>query len=450
MGEPQKFNVTGMSCAACVARVEKAVKAVEGVENCSVNLLTNSMLAYGNAESEKIIQAVEKAGYGASLTGGNSRKGGQKSESVPNGEEMFKNSEAAVLVKRLVSSVALLLVLMYFSMGHMMLNLPVPALFQDNPLSVGLLELILSASIMLVNRKFFISGTKSVLHGSPNMDTLVALGSGISWIYSLAMLFGMCDGLVKGKDISHFAGNLYFESAAMIVTLITVGKLLEAVSKGRTTSALKELIQLSPKTAVVIRDRVEVSVAVEEVLPGDVFVVRSGEKISVDGEVIEGTASVDESCLTGESIPSEKKAGDQVFAATINASGFIKCRATKAAGESTFSEIIKMVQEATMTKAPVARIADKVSGVFVPFVIGIALVTGLVWILLGEEFSFALQRGICVLVVSCPCALGLATPVAIMVASGKAARNGILFKNAESLENCGKTKIVALDKTGTV
>lgn len=436
-----KFNVTGMSCAACQTRVEKAVLKVQGVSSCSVSLLTNSMGVEGNANPNEIIKAVEKAGYGASLSSNNS----QNNETKQNPSiENLENAEIPILKKRLVSSIVFLIILMYFSMGHSMLNLPVPQFFNGNVIAQGLLQMILAAIIMIINRKFFINGTKSVLHGNPNMDTLVALGSGISFLYSLIILFLLTDNSTNHDH--HF----YFESAGMIVTLITVGKLLESVSKGRTTTALKSLIALSPKTAIIVQNQNEIEVPVENVKIGDIFIVRPGQSIPVDGIVLEGNSAVNESALTGESIPVDKLPGDSVSGATINTSGFLKCKATRIGNDTTLSQIIQMVSDAAATKAPIAKIADKVSGVFVPFVIIIAVITFLIWNISGADFSFALSRAISVLVVSCPCALGLATPVAIMVGNGIGAKNGILFKNSAALETAGKIQIVALDKTGTI
>ncbi|SHN59422.1 Cu2+-exporting ATPase [Butyrivibrio hungatei DSM 14810] len=446
-----KYMVTGMSCAACQARVEKAVKEVDGVTSCSVNLLTNSMGVEGNVPKEKIIKAVEDAGYGAKLMDdiGNESSAMDFSRE----EEILKDRETPLLKRRLILSIGFLLVLMYFSMGHMMFKFPLPAFFSGNPVANGIIQMILAIIVMTINRKFFISGFKGLVHRAPNMDTLVALGSSASFIYSLAALLLMTDAAIKGNIEKAFAFSheFYFESAAMIVTLITVGKMLEAMSKGRTTDAIKGLMKLAPKTATIIKaDGTEKTVAIDEVKIGDIFVVRPGENIPIDGIVIEGNSSVDESALTGESIPCDKYEGDEVSAATINQSGFIKCRATRVGRDTTLSQIIQMVSDAAATKAPIAKIADKVSGIFVPTVIGIALITIIVWMILGEDFGFALSRGIAVLVISCPCALGLATPVAIMVGNGIGARNGIMFKTAASLENAGKTQIVALDKTGTI
>ena len=442
----EQYNVTGMSCAACSARVEKAVSAVEGVSACSVSLLTNSMGVEGTAAPEAIIAAVEAAGYGAS------RKGEKKTSSPAADEEALRDRETPVLKRRLASSLGFLLVLMYVSMGHTMLGLPLPAFFEGNHLAIGLLELLLAAIVMLINHKFFTSGIRGLLHRAPNMDTLVALGSGVSFLYSTVTLFAMTAAVQHGDaERAHaLMHNLYFESAAMIVTLITVGKMLEARSKGKTTDALKSLMRLAPQTARVERGGAEKTVPIDEVQKGDVFLVRPGESIPVDGVVLEGESSVNEAALTGESIPVDKTAGDRVSAATVNQSGFIRCEATRVGEDTTLSQIIKMVSDASATKAPIAKLADKVSGIFVPAVIGIALATFGIWLLLGKEFAFALSRGIAVLVISCPCALGLATPVAIMVGNGMGAKNGILFKTAVSLEQTGKTQIVVLDKTGTV
>ena len=428
----EKYNVTGMSCAACQAHVEKAVNKVEGVTSCSVSLLTNSMTVEGTASSTSIIKAVESAGYGASLAGG-------RKESAPSSLE---NKETPVLKKRLIVSVIFLLMLMYFSMGVMMWDFPAPEAIKHNMMAHGIIEMLLSGIVMVINQKFFISGTKAAVHLAPNMDTLVAMGSGVSFIYSFIMLVKMS---VTGRP-----EDLYFESAAMIVTLITIGKLLESVSKGKTTNALKSLMELAPPTASVIRDGNEVTVPVEDVNVGDIFTVRPGDKIPVDGIVVEGTSAVNESALTGESIPVDKDEGDKVSAATVNQSGFLKCRATRVGEDTTLSQIIKMVSDSSATKAPIARTADKISGIFVPAVLCIALAVTVIWILIGEPFSTSLTHGIAVLVVSCPCALGLATPVAIMAGNGVGARNGLLFKTAASLEQTGRTRIVALDKTGTI
>ncbi|MBO5230724.1 MAG: heavy metal translocating P-type ATPase [Clostridia bacterium] len=436
----KQFNISGMSCAACSSRVEKAVAGVEGVTSCSVSLLTNSMGVEGTAADAAIIAAVEKAGYGASV------KGEAQSKTNEN-EEILKDKETPALKKRLIASLGFLAVLMYVSMGHMMWGFPLPAALANNHLALGLLQLLLAAVVMVINQKFFISGFKGLIHKSPNMDTLVALGSGASFVWSVYALFAMTADIHKSAEYMH---ELYFESAAMILTLITVGKMLEARSKGKTTDALKSLMKLAPKTATIIKDGKEIEVPVSQVQKGSVFAVKAGESIPVDGVVIEGTAAVDESALTGESIPVDKAHGDAVSAATINKSGYIICEATRVGEDTTLSQIIKMVSDAAATKAPIAKIADKVSGVFVPIVIMIAVIATVVWLILGESFGFALARGISVLVISCPCALGLATPVAIMVGSGTGAKNGILFKTAVSLEEAGRVNIVALDKTGTI
>ena len=445
----EQYSVTGMSCAACQARVEKAVGKVPGVKSCAVSLLTNSMGVEGEASAEEIIKAVENAGYGATPL--NSERS-QNNLSHAAEEERLKDKETPVLKKRLASSLIFLAVLMYFSMGHMLLGLPLPPFFEGNHAAMGLVQLLLTIIIMIINHKFFLSGAKSVLHGAPNMDTLVAMGSGASFIYSVYALFMMTDAIVHGGPDAGAAwmNEFYFESAAMILTLITVGKTLEARSKGKTTDALKGLMKLAPKTAVIIRNDAETEVPIEEVQKGDVFIVRPGENIPVDGVIISGSSAVNESALTGESIPVDKAEGDRVSAATLNQSGFLKCRATRVGEDTTLSQIIKMVSDAAATKAPIAKIADRVSGVFVPVVIGIAIVTTAVWCLVGREFGYALARGISVLVISCPCALGLATPVAIMVGNGLGARNGIMFKTAVSLEEAGKMQIIALDKTGTI
>ena len=440
----KKFNVTGMSCAACSSRVEKAVSKVEGVQSCSVSLLTNSMGVEGSASDESIIAAVEKAGYGASVAGG------EKKQSAEN--EQLKDKATPVLMHRLIASVGFLAVLMYISMGHMMLGWPLPAFFADNHIAMGLAQLLLCVIIMVINQKFFINGFKGLIHRSPNMDTLVALGSGASFVYSVYALFAMTDAQVKGNAelVMSYMHEFYFESAAMILTLITVGKMLEAHSKGKTTNALKALLNLAPKKATLLIDGKETEVTVDKVKKGDVFVVRPGESIPVDAEITDGSTAVDESALTGESIPVDKVVGDTVSAGTINKSGFIKCSATAVGEDTALSQIIKMVSDAAATKAPVAKIADKVSGVFVPAVIVIALITIAVWLLCGQTVGYALARGISVLVISCPCALGLATPVAIMVGNGMGARKGILFKTAASLEEASKTQIAVLDKTGTI
>ena len=441
-----------MSCAACQARVEKAVSAVEGVSSCSVSLLTNSMGVEGTASPGEIIRAVENAGYGASVKGAaeDSRKG--LSAKIAEEEAALEDHETPVLRRRLLWSLGFLLVLMYFSMGHMMFGWPLPAFFHDNHVAMGLLQLLLSAVIMVINQKFFVSGFKSLFHRAPNMDTLIALGSSAAFLYSTVVLFLMTYAQVhSGTDAAKvYMDEFYFESAAMILTLITVGKMLEAHSKGKTTDALKSLMKLAPKTATVLRDGKEETVPVDSVLSGDTFVVRPGENIPVDGIVLEGNSAVNESALTGESIPVDKAPGDAVSSATLNQSGFLSCRATRVGEDTSLAQIIQMVSDAAATKAPVARLADTISGYFVPVVIGIAIVTILVWLLAGKEIGFALARGICVLVVSCPCALGLATPVAIMVGNGMGAKNGILFKNAESMQEAGNSEIVVLDKTGTI
>lgn len=440
----KKFNVTGMSCAACSSRVEKAVSKVEGVQSCSVSLLTNSMGVEGSASEESIIAAVEKAGYGASVAGAEKKQSAET--------DQLKDKDTPVLMHRLIASVGFLVVLMYISMGHMMWGWPLPAFFADNHIAMGLAQLLLCVIIMVINQKFFISGFKGLIHRSPNMDTLVALGSGASFVYSVYALFAMTDAQVKGNAelVMSYMHEFYFESAAMILTLITVGKMLEAHSKGKTTNALKALLNLAPKKATLLIDGKETEVTVDKVKKGDVFVVRPGESIPVDAEITDGSTAVDESALTGESIPVDKVVGDTVSAGTINKSGFIKCSATAVGEDTALSQIIKMVSDAAATKAPVAKIADKVSGVFVPAVIVIALITIAVWLLCGQTVGYALARGISVLVISCPCALGLATPFAIMVGNGMGARKGILFKTAASLEETGKTQIAVLDKTGTI
>ena len=439
----KQFDVSGMSCAACSSRVEKAVLKVPGVTACSVSLLTNSMGVEGDANPTEIIKAVVDAGYGASL------KGKQEPQKNSDG---FEDRETPMLRKRLVASLGFLAVLMYVSMGHMMWGWPLPGLLKNNHIAVGLIQLLLTAAVMVINQRFFISGIKAVLKKAPNMDTLVALGSGASFLYSTYALFAMTDAQLKGDmvAVTGYVHEFYFESAAMILALITVGKLLEARSKGKTADALKSLIKLSPKSAVVIKDGVENTVPIEQVKKGDVFIVRPGESIPADGVVLEGTSAVNESALTGESIPVDKKAGDRVSAATINQSGFLKCEAQNVGEDTALSKIIKMVTDAAATKAPIAKIADKVSGVFVPVVMAIAVITAVLWLVAGETVGFSLQRGISVLVISCPCALGLATPVAIMVGNGVGAKNGILFKTATSLEETGKADFVVLDKTGTV
>ena len=443
----EQYNVTGMSCAACSARVEKAVSKVPGVTACSVSLLTNSMGVEGTATASAIISAVEQAGYGCSSKSQSSQK-----ESLSDAEKALEDHETPILKKRLIASVGFLLVLMYFSMGHMMWGWPLPAWFDGNHVAMGLVQLLLAGIIMVINQKFFISGFKSLWHRSPNMDTLVALGSMASFVWSVYALFAMTRAQVDGNSelVMHYMMEFYFESAAMILTLITVGKMLEARSKGKTTDALKGLMKLAPKTAVVIRNGQEITVPIDQVVKDDVFVVRPGESIPVDGVVLEGSSAVNEAALTGESLPVDKAAGDRISAATVNQSGFIKCKATRVGEDTTLSQIIKMVSDAAATKAPIAKIADRVSGVFVPAVITISIITTMIWLLTGHEFGYALARGISVLVISCPCALGLATPVAIMVGNGMGAKNGILFKTAVSLEEAGKIQTVALDKTGTI
>lgn len=441
----KQYNVTGMSCASCVARVEKAVNKVDGVTSCSVNLLTNSMSVDGDVKSSDVISAVEKAGYGASLKGNSSK------ENKTN-DEPLKDTETPKLKKRLFSSLVFLLLLMYISMGHMMWGFPLPSILANNHIEMGLIQLLLTGIIMVINQKFFVSGFKALIHRSPNMDTLVALGAGASFIYSVYALFAMTNAQVN-NDMSlvmKYMDEFYFESAGMILTLITLGKMLESYSKGKTTNAIKGLMNLAPKKATILVDNVEKVVPIEEVKIGDIFIVKPGENIPVDGIVIEGESAVNESALTGESIPVDKTVGDNVSGATVNQSGFIKCKATKVGEDTTLSQIIKMVSDASATKAPIAKVADKVSGVFVPIVISIAVVTIIVWLLCGATFGNALVRGISVLVISCPCALGLATPVAIMVGNGVGAKNGILFKNATSLETTGKISYVLLDKTGTI
>lgn len=441
----KQYNVTGMSCASCVARVEKAVNKVDGVTSCSVNLLTNSMSVDGDVKSSDVISAVEKAGYGASLKGNSSK------ENKTN-DEPLKDTETPKLKKRLFSSLLFLILLMYISMGHMMWGFPLPSILANNHIAMGLIQLLLTGIIMVINQKFFISGFKALIHRSPNMDTLVALGAGASFIYSVYALFAMTNAQVNNDMslIMKYMDEFYFESAGMILTLITLGKMLESYSKGKTTNAIKGLMNLAPKKATILVDNTEKVVPIEEVKIGDIFIVKPGENIPVDGVVIEGESAVNESALTGESIPVDKTVGDNVSGATVNQSGFIKCKATKVGEDTTLSQIIKMVSDASATKAPIAKVADKVSGVFVPIVISIAVVTIIVWLLCGATFGNALVRGISVLVISCPCALGLATPVAIMVGNGVGAKNGILFKNATSLETTGKVSYVLLDKTGTI
>ena len=444
----EQYNVTGMSCAACSARVEKAVKKVPGVTSCSVSLLTNSMGVEGTASPAAILSAVQEAGYGASPKTASASKTSGASADL----DALADHETPKLKRRLIASLGFLLVLMYFSMGHMMWGWPLPHWFDGNHVAMGLVQLLLAGIVMVINQKFFINGFKGLIHGAPNMDTLVALGSMASFVWSTYALFAMTRAQVDGSDelVMHYMMEFYFESAAMILTLITVGKMLEARSKGKTTDALKSLMKLAPKTATLVRDGAEVTVAIADVQKGDVFVVRPGENIPVDGVVLEGTSAVNESALTGESIPVDKAVGDKVSAATTNQSGFLRCEATRVGEDTTLAQIIKMVSDAAATKAPIAKIADTVSGFFVPAVISIAVVTTIVWLLLGHELGYALARGISVLVISCPCALGLATPVAIMVGNGLGAKNGILFKTAASLEAAGRTQIVALDKTGTI
>ena len=455
----KQYIVTGMSCAACSSRVEKAVSKVEGVENCSVSLLTNSMGVEGTASDEAVIKAVEDAGYGASLKTSHtaSDKSGTSQKSGSQGmyasqDDMLKDRVTPVLKKRLITSVGFLIVLMYISMGHMMWGWPLPSILEGNHVAMGLIQMLLTIIIMVINQKFFISGFRGLLHKAPNMDTLVALGSGAAFVYSTYALFAMTDAQVRMdmNGVMHYMHEFYFESAAMILTLITVGKMLEAHSKGKTTDAIKSLMKLAPKTANIIRDGSELNVPVENVKKGDIFIVRPGENIPVDGIVVEGSSAVNEAALTGESIPVDKSAGDNVSAATLNQSGFLKCEASRVGEDTTLSQIIQMVSDAAATKAPIAKIADRVSGVFVPAVITIALITIAVWLIAGQSVGFALARGISVLVISCPCALGLATPVAIMVGNGMGAKNGMMFKTASSLEETGKIDIVALDKTGTI
>ncbi len=451
----EQYHVTGMSCAACSSRVEKAVSKVPGVESCSVSLLTNSMGVEGTASPEAVIAAVEAAGYGASCKGRGAGTSGDSGNGASGGGaevDLLEDTETPVLKKRLIWSIIFLVVLMYFSMGHMMWGWPVPEAMADNHVAMGLLQLLLTAAVMVINQKFFISGFRSLWHRAPNMDTLVALGSTAAFGYSTYSLFAMTGAQVRGDmdGVMQYMHEFYFETAAMILALITVGKMLEARSKGKTTDALKNLMKLAPKTAVVLRDGTEIEVPVEQVVKGDVFVVRPGENIPVDGIVLEGISAVNEAALTGESIPADKKPGDQVSAATVNQSGFLKCEASRVGEDTTLSQIIRMVSDAAATKAPIAKIADKVSGVFVPAVIGIAAVTIVIWLLCGQSIGYALARGISVLVISCPCALGLATPVAIMVGNGMGAKNGILFKTAVSLEEAGKVNTVVLDKTGTI
>ena len=443
----RKFQVTGMSCAACSTRVEKAVGGLDGVSSCAVSLLTNSMSVEGDATDDEIIKAVENAGYGAAAENQKENLISKSSQ-----EDALKDKETPVLKRRLFSSLGFLLILMYFSMGHVMWGWPVPEYFSKNPAALGLLQLLLTIIVMVINQKFFINGFKGLIHKAPNMDTLVALGSGASLVYSVYALFALTSEMANGNMMGahHYLHEFYFESAAMILTLITVGKMLEARAKGKTTDALKGLMNLAPKTAVLFLDGIEKEVPIEQVKKGDLFVVRPGESIPVDGRVVDGHSAVNESALTGESIPVDKEVGDMVYGATINQSGFIRCEATKVGEDTTLSNIIRMMSDVAATKAPIAKIADKVSGVFVPTVITIAVITTFIWLFAGHTIGFALARGISVLVISCPCALGLATPVAIMVGNGMGAKNGILFKTAASLEETGKVRIVALDKTGTI
>ena len=443
----KKFKVTGMSCAACSARVEKAVNSVDGVSTCAVNLLTGDMSVDGSATEEQIISAVVAAGYGASVDGG-----GQAKKGVADGDEPLKNKEIPLLVRRLIISAILTLALSYIAMGHVMWSLPLPSALSESPLAIGLLQMILAAAVMVINQRFFISGFRGIIHRAPNMDTLVSLGSAASFAYGVYVLFLMTGDVTAGNlaHAAHRLHDLYFESAAMILTLITVGKLLEAISKGRTAKALRGLMDLSPKTATVIRDGVEVSIPTEDIVKGDVFIIRPGEKIPADGNVIEGHTSIDESMLTGESLPSDKSVGDRVSAGTVNTSGFIKCSALRVGEDTTLSQIIKIVSDASATKAPIAKIADRVSGVFVPVVLGISAISAIVWWIAGAETGDIIARAVTVLVISCPCALGLATPVAIMVGSGVGAKKGILFKTAEALEMAGRARVAVLDKTGTV
>lgn len=447
----KQFNVTGMSCAACSARIEKAVSKVSGVKSCSVSLLTNSMGVEGEASDAQIIEAVVNAGYGASVKSSGTN-GGSGTKKSADSEDALQDRETPLLIKRLLSSIIFLLPLMYISMGHMMWKWPLPAFFDGNHVAMGLVQLLFAAVIMVINQRFFVSGFKSLLHRAPNMDTLVALGSASAFIYSTWVIFAMTGAVVAANEeaVMAYMHEFYFETAAMILTLITVGKTLEAKSKGRTTDALKGLMKLAPKTAVILENDVERSVPVENVKKGDIFLVRPGENIPVDGIVLEGTSAVNESALTGESIPVDKAEGDRVSAATLNTSGFLKCQATRVGQDTTLSQIIQMVSDAAATKAPIAKIADKVSGVFVPLVIGIAVLTFAVWLILGADFGTSLTRAVAVLVISCPCALGLATPVAIMVGNGMGAKNGILFKTSAALEGAGKINLVVLDKTGTI
>ena len=449
----RKYEITGMSCAACQARVEKAVSNVEGGESCSVSLLTNSMGVSGSAEDKDIIDAVEKAGYGASVFGGGSSDGSAKGmDSKSAMEEALRDKESPVLVRRLVSSVAVLIILMYYSMGHMMWGWPVIFPIFENHVALATLEMLLAIIVMIINKKFFVSGFTSLFHGAPNMDTLVAMGSTASFGYSLVVLFLMIDAMGRGDmdSVMHHSMNLYFESAAMIPTLITIGKLLEAKSKGRTTDALKSLMKLSPKEAVIEKNGSETVVPIEDVKPGDIYILKAGDIVPVDGEIVSGTSALNEAALTGESIPVDKAEGDSVSAGTINTNGYLRCRATRVGEDTTLSQIIQMVSDAAATKAPLARIADKVSAVFVPVVMTIAVITFVVWMIMGRDVSFSIARAISVLVISCPCALGLATPVAIMVGNGMGAKHGILYKTAEALEGAGRVGVVVLDKTGTI
>ena len=448
----EQYIITGMSCAACSTRVEKAVSKVPGVESCSVSLLTNSMGIEGTALPETVIAAVEAAGYGAARKNSGNAGGEGSNVNVPSYDDMLEDKETPLLLKRMTVSVVILIPLMYFSLGHMMWGWPLPSFFSNNHIAMGLVQLLLTIAIMIINQKFFISGFKSLAHGAPNMDTLVALGASASLVYSIYALFAMTDAQIQGNSeaVMNYMHEFYFESAAMILTLITVGKMLEARSKGKTTDALKGLMKLAPKKAVVVRNGQEIEVDIAQVRLDDLFIVKPGENIPVDGIVVEGTSAVNESALTGESIPVDKQVGDSVSAATLNQSGFLRCKATRVGEDTTLSQIIKMVSDAAATKAPIAKVADKVSGVFVPTVIAIAILTSIVWILVGESFGFALARGISVLVISCPCALGLATPVAIMVGNGMGAKHGIMFKTAQSLELAGKVQIAVLDKTGTI
>ena len=449
----KQYNVTGMSCAACSARVEKAVSKVEGVTSCAVSLLTNSMGVDGEAKEEDIIKAVEAAGYGASLKVETKEETGNMTKEKNTGTtDALEDKETPQLKKRLLTSLGFLLILMYISMGHVMWGFPLPERLAENPFALGLLQFWLTLMVMFINRKFFVNGSKGLLHGAPNMDTLVALGSGAAFVYSSYALFAMSEAMMRGnhEQIHMWLHEFYFESAAMILTLITVGKMLEARSKGKTTDALKGLMKLAPQKATVVKDGLEQNVPIEQVVVGDIFVVRPGEQIPVDGVVIDGTGAVNEAALTGESVPVDKEEGCRVSAATLNLSGFLTCRAVRVGRDTTLSQIIKMVSDAAATKAPIAKIADRVSGVFVPVVISLAVIATVCWLFAGESIGFALARGISVLVISCPCALGLATPVAIMVGTGVGAKNGIMFKTAAALEMAGKIQIVALDKTGTI